>query len=104
MDLRGKARRKVSKRAKERRVRVRGKNEGGGGGKNQGKTYPVEIPRFVRRQFEFYYRRVGLRASRDVVDRRSGTRKERENRFENFRNLKLQGALKRERKNAYDGG
>lgn len=72
--------------------------------KNQRKTYPVEIPRFVGRQFEFYYRRVGLRASRDVVDRRSGICKEWETRFENFRNRKLQGAFKRAEKDAYDGG
>lgn len=41
----------------------------------------MEIPRFVRRQFEFYYRREGLRSPRDVVAvGRSETRKTREER------------------------
>lgn len=30
--------------------------------------YPVEIPRFVRRRFQFYYRHEGLRSSRDGRD------------------------------------
>lgn len=64
---RDRARREEEKKKKKKKKRV--------------ETYPVEIPRFVRRQFEFYYRREGLRSPRDVVAvGRSETRKTREER------------------------
>lgn len=42
---------------REKRVRAQG---GEKRRKNQEETYPVEIPRFVRRQFEFYYSRITI--------------------------------------------
>lgn len=102
MDPRGKASAKSFEKSEG--VCVQKKKEGRrGGGKNQ-ETYPVKIPRFVCRQFEFYYRRAW---DYDLLETLSTAeaglvKDERLQKFQK-RNCKLQGALKRERKNSYGG-
>lgn len=62
-----KFRRERGKKARARRDAEKREKKKGAERRGSGELYPVEIPRFVRRQFEFYYRREGLRSTRDIV-------------------------------------